>query len=153
MGFVCAPPGASRCYMHSRGRGETSWHPVFPLLFICRRDFMRFTVGSLSSKLIVSAALTLLSCMLLFAATSWYVLKTFSENQARSDASAHLLLIEQAFQAQTIRLTQEVSQVARDPAIEKALTPSSSTPNDQANIVLLHALTPYRFSALALISP
>lgn len=114
---------------------------------------MRFTVGSLSSKLIVSAALTLLSCMLLFAATSWYVLKTFSENQARSDASAHLLLIEQAFQAQTLRLTQEVSQVARDPAIEKALTTSSSTSDDQANIVLLHALTPYRFSALALISP
>lgn len=118
---------------------------------------MRLAVGSLSSKLIVSAALTLLSCMLLFAATSWYALKTFSENQARSDASAHLLLIEQAFQAQTVRLTQEVSQVARDPAIEKALaassSSSSSTSNQQANIVLLHSLTPYRFSALALVSP
>ena len=47
---------------------------------------MRFTVRSLGGKLVISAALMLLLCMLLFSATSWYVLKSFYEHEAISTA-------------------------------------------------------------------
>ncbi|HYX50995.1 MAG TPA: hypothetical protein VE843_14710, partial [Ktedonobacteraceae bacterium] len=54
---------------------------------------MRFTVRSLWGKLVISAALMLLLCMLLFSITSWFVLKSFYEHQARSDARIHLVII------------------------------------------------------------
>jgi signal transduction histidine kinase/uncharacterized membrane protein YwzB len=47
---------------------------------------MRFTVRSLGGKLVISAALMLLLCMLLFSVISWYVLKSFYEHKAISDA-------------------------------------------------------------------
>ena len=47
---------------------------------------MRFTVRSLGGKLVISAALMLLLCMLLFSVTSWYVLKSFYEHEAISTA-------------------------------------------------------------------
>ncbi len=43
---------------------------------------MRFNVRSLGGKLIISAALTLLLCMLLFAVTSWFFLKALYEHEA-----------------------------------------------------------------------
>src|SRR6266851_2647315 len=54
---------------------------------------MRFTVRSLGGKLIISAALTLLLCMLLFSTASWLLLKFFYEHEARSGATTHLLAI------------------------------------------------------------
>src|SRR6266851_4993141 len=54
---------------------------------------MRFTVRSLGGKLIISAALTLLLCMLLFSTTSWLLLRFFYEHEARSGATTHLLAI------------------------------------------------------------
>src|SRR5215469_10826344 len=100
MGFARAPPGVARCYLHTRGKGRTSWHPVLPLLFCLRRGRMRFTVRSLGGKLIISAALTLLLCLLLFSTASWLLLKNFYEHEARSDAIAHLTLIKRAYQTQ-----------------------------------------------------
>jgi signal transduction histidine kinase len=47
---------------------------------------MRFTVRSLGGKLVISAALMLLLCILLFSVISWYVLKSFYEHEAISDA-------------------------------------------------------------------
>jgi signal transduction histidine kinase len=47
---------------------------------------MRFTVRSLGGKLVISAALMLLLCMLLFSVISWFVLKSFYEHQAISTA-------------------------------------------------------------------
>jgi signal transduction histidine kinase len=47
---------------------------------------MRFTVRSLGGKLVISAALMLLLCMLLFSVTSWYVLKSFYKHEAISTA-------------------------------------------------------------------
>jgi signal transduction histidine kinase len=47
---------------------------------------MRFTVRSLAGKLVISAALMLLLCILLFSVISWYVLKSFYEHEAISDA-------------------------------------------------------------------
>src|SRR6266436_6363933 len=53
---------------------------------------MRFTVRSLGGKLVISAALMLLLCMLLFSITSWFLLKIYYEHEARSDATLHLVL-------------------------------------------------------------
>ena len=53
---------------------------------------MRFTVRSLGGKLVVSAALTLLLCLLCFSAASWFLLKIFYEHEAKSDAAIHLAL-------------------------------------------------------------
>ncbi|HXZ05540.1 MAG TPA: ATP-binding protein [Ktedonobacteraceae bacterium] len=47
---------------------------------------MRFTVRSLGGKLVISAALMLLLCILLFSVTSWFVLKSFYEHEAISTA-------------------------------------------------------------------
>jgi signal transduction histidine kinase/methyl-accepting chemotaxis protein len=74
---------------------------------------MRFTVRSLGGKLIISAALTLLLCMVLFAATSWYLLKTSYEHQATSDARLHLTLIQEAFEAQSSTIIDTLSKEAR----------------------------------------
>src|SRR2546426_8768603 len=59
---------------------------------------MRFTVQSLGGKLVISAALTLLLCMLLFSAASWYFLKSFYEHEAKNDARIHLASIKSAYQ-------------------------------------------------------
>src|SRR6266851_5397319 len=61
---------------------------------------MRFTVRSLGGKLIISASLTLLLCMLLFSTASWLLLRFFYEHEARSDAATHLGAIEKAYHTQ-----------------------------------------------------
>jgi len=83
---------------------------------------MRFTVRSLGGKLVISAALLLLLCMLLFSVTSWYFLKSFYEHEARSDARLHLASIEKAYQTKGALLAVrdydgfafELSQIASD---------------------------------------
>ena len=61
---------------------------------------MRFTVRSLGGKLVISAALMLLLCMLLFSVTSWFVLKSFYEHEAIIDANKHLPVITYAYEKQ-----------------------------------------------------
>src|SRR5579885_2285339 len=73
---------------------------------------MRFTVRSLGGKLIISAALTLLLCMALFAVTSWYLLKTFYEHQANSDARAHLASIETSYHTRSSQIIENLSAYA-----------------------------------------
>jgi len=83
---------------------------------------MRFTVRSLGGKLVISAALLLLLCMLLFSVTSWYFLKSFYEHEARNDARLHLASIEKAYQTKGALLAVrdydgfafELSQIASD---------------------------------------
>jgi len=58
---------------------------------------MHFRVRSLGGKLVISAALTLLFCMLLFTGLSFWLVKSFYERQARSDASLHLAEISQSY--------------------------------------------------------
>jgi len=65
---------------------------------------MRFTVRSLRGKLVISAALMLLLCMLLFSVTSWYILKSFYELEARNDAGIHLSSIKGAYSTQVLSL-------------------------------------------------
>ncbi len=88
---------------------------------------MRFTVRSLGGKLVISAALLLLLCMLLFSVTSWYVLKSFYELEARNDAGIHLKSIEKAYQN---RINVQIQAIS-DPGIISLLTKShkQTSPN------------------------
>ena len=114
---------------------------------------MRFTVRSLGGKLIVSAALTLLLCLLLFSAASWYLLKSFYEHQAKSDAAAHLALIEHDYQDQIASLIQEITKnEANDAKLEAALSqPLTASSRSLLIDILTPALTEYRLSGLELI--
>ena len=114
---------------------------------------MRFTVRSLGGKLIVSAALTLLLCLLLFSAASWYLLKSFYEHQAKSDAAAHLALIEHDYQDQIASLIQEITKnEANDAKLEAALSqPLTASSRSLLIDILTPALTKYRLSGLELI--
>lgn len=68
---------------------------------LARRGRVRFTVGSLSGKLVLSAALTLLFCMLLFVGLSWWLVRSFYERGASNDATEHLASVSQAYTAQS----------------------------------------------------
>jgi signal transduction histidine kinase len=115
---------------------------------------MRFTVRSLGGKLMVSAALTLLLCLLCFSAASWYLLKIFYEHEAKSDATAHLALMKRAYQAQTALLTSELSATASNQALVKALSqPPPASLNEQIISTFTSTLIPPdRFTGIAFIS-
>src|SRR5579859_1451967 len=101
---------------------------------------MRFTVRSLGGKLMVSAALTLLLCLLCFSAASWYVLKTFYEHEAKQDAATHLALMHRAYQTQTTLLTSELVASASNQALIMALTQPSLAASDE-QIISIFAST------------
>src|SRR6266487_3120288 len=82
---------------------------------------MRFTVRSLGGKLVISAALMLLLCMLLFSVTSWYFLKSFYEHEARSDARIHLASIKNAYQMKITLMKEGLITEAANPAIVATL--------------------------------
>ncbi|HEY6542096.1 MAG TPA: ATP-binding protein [Ktedonobacteraceae bacterium] len=115
---------------------------------------MRFTVRSLGGKLMVSAALTLLLCLLCFSAASWYVLKTFYEHEAKQDATTHLALMRHAYQKQTALLTSELTATARNQMLVMDLTqPSLTSSNEQIiNIFRSTLIPPDRFTGIAFIS-
>src|SRR5258708_13751437 len=104
MGSARAPPRASRGFLHARGKGRTSWHPVPPLLFLIREGSMLLILRSFGGKLILVTALTLLLCMLLFTVASWGLFTFYSEHTAKSDAAGHLELMNKAYQANTALL-------------------------------------------------
>ncbi len=115
---------------------------------------MRFTVRSLGGKLMASAALTLLLCLLCFSAASWYLLKLFYEHEAKSDATTHLALMRHAYQTQTALLTSELSSAASNPALVMALSqPSLASSDKQITTTFASMLTyPDRFTGIAFIS-
>ena len=102
----------------------------------------------------VGAALTLLLCLLCFSVASWYVLKIFYEHEARHDATAHLVLMHRAYQAQTALLTSELSATANNQALVLALShPSTASSREQiVNTFILTLTPPDRFSGIAFIS-
>lgn len=68
---------------------------------LAKRGQKRFTVRSLGGKLVISAALTLLFCLLLFTALSWWFVKFFYEREAGSDARMHLAELSQVYLEQS----------------------------------------------------
>lgn len=80
----------------------------------------------------VSAALTLVLCLVCFSAASWFVLKIFYEHEAKQDAATHLALMRHAYQKQTALLTSDLTATASNQALVKALSqPSLSSSNEQ----------------------
>ncbi len=117
---------------------------------------MRFTVRSLGGKLIISAALTLLLCMLLFSAASWFLLKTLYEHDAKRDATAHLSLAKHAYQAQIATLIQSLNTEANDTGLAATLSqPVTPSSHNQLFKILSEIQSPvptlYRLSGLELI--
>src|SRR5947209_3561814 len=133
------------------GRAGTPSSPYF--LFVTRRVGMRFTVRSLGGKLIISAAFTLLLCMLLFATASWYLLKSFYEHEAKSDATMHLALIKHAYQAQTVLLSEELSRVAKNPGLGDALAqPLTQSSRERIRDLLFSTFLDDHFSDMIIVS-
>ncbi len=104
---------------------------------------MRFTVRSLGGKLVISAALMLLLCILLFSVTSWFFLKSFYELKARNDATSHLAVIKNAYQAGLIT-------EADKPVIAAYLT--NSKLRMQASEELAVAKEHYHLASISIIS-
>jgi len=97
---------------------------------------MRFTVRSLGEKLVICAALMLLLCILLFSVTSWYVLKSFYEREAISDANRHIKSIQSAYQTKIDAMKEGLITEASKPVIVAALTtprPTSQTSKEFAS--------------------
>jgi len=133
------------------GRAGTPSSPYF--LFVTRRVGMRFTVRSLGGKLIISAAFTLLLCVLLFATASWYLLKSFYEHEAKSDATMHLALIKHAYQAQTVLLSEELSRVAKNPGLGDALAqPLTQSSRERIRDLLFSTFLDDHFSDMIIVS-
>jgi signal transduction histidine kinase len=93
---------------------------------------MRFTVRSLGGKLVMSAAVMLLLCILLFSVSSWYFLKSFYEHEATIDAGIHLAAIDKAYQAKIAALIEDITAESKHHDLiavlanpHKALTPAS----------------------------
>jgi len=59
--------------------------------------------------------------MVLFAATSWYLLKTLYEHEANSDARTHLASIKEAYEEQSSKTINELSGEAKDQALIRHL--------------------------------
>src|SRR6185437_8370103 len=66
---------------------------------LARRGRVRFTERSLGGKLVLSAALMLVLCLLLFTMLSWWLVRAFYERSAVSNAHAHLASFSQVYTA------------------------------------------------------
>src|SRR5260370_3512100 len=117
---------------------------------------MRLTVRSLGGKLVISAALMLLLCMLLFSVTSWYFLKSFYELKARNDATTHLASIEKAYKAQVDSVIENLTAEVRLPDVTAALSKKTEKltrdSSERLNIVLAKLVLKERLSSSAIIS-
>lgn len=115
-----------------------------------RRGRARFTMYSLGGKLVISAALTLLLCMLLFVAISWYVVRAFYEHEARSDASLHLAGISQIYQQQSAQRLHTLATEAASAEISSVLL---QQPGARGNLTarLTQDLVRERLASVALV--
>src|SRR2546422_11572963 len=114
---------------------------------------MRFTVRSLGGKLVISAALTLLLCMLLFSAASWYFLKSFYELEAKNDARIHLAVIKKSYQTQTNALIRQLKMVINTSTVKALLAkPNQKSSHDQLINVLTKEAKGDDLSSLTIVS-
>lgn len=102
----------------------------------------------------VSAALTLLLCLLCFSAASWYVLKIFYEHEATDDAATHLALMRRAYQTQTTLLASDLLATANNQALVADLTQPSQASSDGQIIAIFAStlISQDRFTGSAFIS-
>ena len=114
---------------------------------------MRFTVRSLGGKLVISAALTLLLCMLLFVAGSWLLLTLYYEHAAIGGANRHLDSIKTMYRNQVKSLVEDLKETANREdiaiALSKPLTPAYL---HRLNSILKSTVQSHNLSSTALIS-
>src|SRR3989440_6972555 len=133
------------------GRAGTPSSPYF--LFVTRRSGMRFTVRSLGGKLIISAALTLLLCMLLFVAGSWLLLTLYYEHAAIDGANRHLASIKNIYRNQVKLLVEDLKDTANREDIAAALSkPLTPAYQHRLNSILKSTVQSHNLSSTALIS-
>jgi signal transduction histidine kinase len=114
---------------------------------------MKLTGWSLGGKLILSAAATLLLCLLFFSIISWTLLKYLSEHQAKSDATIHLTLIKQAYNAESTMLINSLTEVASNAdIISNVPRRYTLSPHNHLVDTLNPYLARYRLSELAIIA-
>src|ERR1700741_329138 len=83
-----------------------------------RKGRARFHVRSLGGKLVISAALTLVCCMLLFTGLSWWLVRSYYERQARNDANMHLADISQTYLAASQQQLSDLERVATSATVQ-----------------------------------
>lgn len=81
----------------------------------------RFIVRSLGGKLVISAALTLLLCMLLFGMLSLCLVKAYYEREAHNAAAAHLTRLSQTYLTLSGENLQRLARDAANPEIAGVL--------------------------------
>jgi signal transduction histidine kinase len=113
---------------------------------------MRLTVRSLGGKLVISAALLLLLCMLLFSVTSWYFLKSFYEHEARSDARIHLVSIKSAYQTKFNLMKEGLTAEAAKSVIVATLTNSKLSTQASNELASAFANPRYHLVSVSIIS-
>jgi signal transduction histidine kinase/HAMP domain-containing protein len=118
---------------------------------LARRGRMRFTVRSLGGKLVISTALTLVLCILLFTALSWWLIKSFYERTARNDANAHLAIVSQTFQEQS---NQRLQALFAEAATSEIVGAFKQPTGSQSALIseLMESLVQNRLTALELIN-
>jgi signal transduction histidine kinase len=107
-------------------------------------------VRSLGGKLVISAALTLLLCMLLFSATSWYFLKSFYEHEAKSDARIHLASLKNAYKTNVDLMEESLITEAANPVLVATLTNPKLSAKASAELSITERH--YHFTSVSLIS-
>jgi signal transduction histidine kinase len=96
---------------------------------------MRFTVRSLGGKLVISAALTLLLCMLLFSAGFWLSLNFYYKHTAINAATRHLSSLENAYKAQ-VNVLESTRDINDSFASELAQAASNQLRIDELNVAV-----------------
>ena len=96
---------------------------------------MRFTVRSLGGKLVISAALTLLLCMLLFSAGFWLSLNFYYKHTAINAATRHLSSLENAYKAQ-VNVLESTRDIDDGFASELAQAASNQLRIDELNVAV-----------------
>lgn len=113
---------------------------------------MRFKVRSLGGKLILSVALTLLICLLLFVLSSWVLLMFYSNHVAHSDALQRTQLLKRRYQENTEELIQALSVVANDERIVALSAHPDRTQKANLQVVLAQVLAHNYLSTLAVVN-
>src|SRR6266566_1594907 len=114
---------------------------------------MRFTVRSLGGKLVISAALMLLLCMLLFVAGSWLLLTLYYEHAAIDGANRHLASIKNIYRNQVKLLVEDLKDTANREDIAAALSkPLTPAYQHRLNSILKSTVQSHNLSSTALIS-
>lgn len=96
------------------------------------------TVGSLSGKLVLSAALLLVLCMLLFTGLSWWLVRAFYEHAAANDASRHLAEVEQAYTTGSEARFRSLATEATSAQISSALAGQPGARSDLSSAFALY---------------